>query len=456
MAAPAPLCAPAPAPAPIRAPARAPPAATLPPFSTLTWNVLIGTPLPLVAPADFVPLLGAPGAGAARLAAQLALLTAGGDAALPDIIALQELHDDRLVAAFARAAARTHDVFFSRAARAGGAALFWAWRAALFAAFFAALLGGARAAGGGGGGGGGALAALALGCGAAAAALAARALPADCTAAQFLLSGTAGGLALLVRRGKFRALAFETRAFAHQAGDALNALKPRAYAALLLEAREGGKSGEGGARLLVLHAHASLGADEHRGRQMAEAGGAAAPAAVAALAARAGLRADAPGAPPPAALLLGDLNAPWPACAPALEPLGFADAFAAGAAAAAAAAGKAEAGAAADAADAAARATTWDARNPLTRGLLIEPDARIDHVAWRAGGGAAPTAARVVFDAPPFLSDHFGVRVDFAPAPKAAAAAAERAGVSSPAPPAPGGAESRSASFDAGEPAALE
>jgi len=353
-------------------------------FTAATWNVFIGTPLRLPY-ADYVPLLGSPGEGAARLAAQLAAVKG----ALTDIFALQELHDDGVAAAFGAAFAGTHDLLASRAANARGAAAFLLWRGALGGGFGAAAGFLAAAAGAG------ALlcAALALLAAAAAALLLA---PRQCVAAQFMLSRTVGGLGLLVDRARWRVLAFETRAFSHQAGDALNALKPRAFAAALLEERAGAR-----ARLLVLHAHASLGAHAHRGRQIAEAAAAAAPAAVAALLARAragGADARAPLGPCDVpCVFLGDLNAEYGACvARAVEPLGFADAFAA--------------------AKGAPGAATWSNANPLAgRGVLREPDARVDHVLWRpAAGAAAPAAARLVLDAPPFLSDHFGLRVDFA------------------------------------------
>ena len=165
-----------------------------------------------------------------------------------------------------------------------------------------------------------------------------------CTAAQFLLSNTVGGLGLLVRRSKWRVVAFETRTFAHQAGDWLNALKPRAYAAALLEEREGARS-----RLLVLHAHASLGTDnKHRGSQIREAVAASSPEAVAAMISRANTVANEPSPssddaantlasePSPssdvvACIFLGDLNADYDDCVGSIvEPAGFVDAFTAG------------------------------------------------------------------------------------------------------------------------------
>jgi hypothetical protein len=69
-----------------------------------------------------------------------------------------------------------------------------------------------------------------------------------------------------------------------------------------------------------------------------------------------------------------------------------------------------------------ARAPTWDNANPLTNGVLLEPDARVDLVLYRngAGEGAAPRlalqplGAALVMNEAPVCSDHFGVQVRFA------------------------------------------
>lgn len=346
---------------------------------------MIGTPLPLVYPATFVSLLGSPGDGEKRLLSQLAMMQQHG---LTDLLGLQELHDDSLVTAYTQAFSSTHDFLSTSTPGPRGQVIFWLWRGSLLAAALAAcawvgtssltilpsvLL----------------LALLLVSI--------TFTLPVRCTASQFLLSETVGGLGLLIRRSKWRVLAFETRIFSHQAGDWLNAFKPRAYAAALLEEREGSRS-----KLLVLHAHASLGTDQHRGRQISETIAAASPQAVAAMMNRAnGLENDGKSTKTGeeelvACIFLGDLNADYDDCVGRIvEPAGFVDAFTAG--------------------KGCPDAKSWNNENPLAKnGLLKVPCARVDHILHRPGKGlGTPTAARVVYNEPPYLSDHFGIRCDF-------------------------------------------
>ena len=358
-------------------------------FSAASYNVFIGTALPLfVHPSDFVPLLGSPGAGAARLSAQVSMLRSSG---VTDLLALQELHDDNVAKVFAKAFDSSHIFLSSKLENVRGALCFWAWRCALLtlaAAFVksAGLSFGVSAA----------LVAMASAC------IMSYVLPERCTAAQFLLSSTVGGLGILVRRDKWRVVAFETRAFAHQEGDFLNTFKPRAYSVVLLEELHAQRS-----RLLVIHTHASLGSAKHRGRQLAEAVAAASPAAVSALLQRArpakSMTSDyddtihaGDSREPIACVFLGDFNATYEdSVGSVAEPSGFTDAFSAG--------------------KGSPFAYSWDNKNPLARdGILKCADERVDHILFRAGAGVGqPAFARIVFNDEPFLSDHFGVRVDF-------------------------------------------
>ena len=325
--------------------------------------------------------------------------------AITDLVALQELHDDSLAAAFSNAFSSTHD-FLHTSKLQRGRYFFWAWRGCLFGSVMAMSMM-ALSSASASSASASASAVFFLAGLATIFALTAVAfiMPVRCTAAQFLLSSTVGGLGLLVNRSKWRVLAFETRFFTHQAGDWLNHFKPRAFAVALLEER-GGASPR--ARLLVLHAHASLGVDEHRGLQISETVAAASPAAVAAMlertrasAADPSADADDGGAPPDsstplACIFLGDLNATYDDCVGrVVEPAGFTDAFAAG--------------------KGCPNAKSWDNCNPLASGGLLKvPCARVDHILARKGPGLGePCAARVMYNEPPYLSDHYAVRVDF-------------------------------------------
>lgn len=352
-------------------------ATSLAPFSAASYNVFIGTPLPFpTTQSPYVAMLGTPGAGASRLAAQLSRLRPE----LPSILGLQELHDDALPTAFA-SAFDTHALLVGRSSNAVGKALFLAWRTLLVAfggacaALFSALAG---------------LPALAaLFCAAVAGAgLPAAFLPHRCTPAAFLTSSTTAGLGLLVDRARFNVLMNETRAFAHQRGDMLNILKPRGYQRVVLECADGK------GLLVVIHAHTNLGSDEHRSRQVEELAAASDASAVAELLSRAG-RAGAVAPEDVPVLIIGDLNATFQGCVAAVvEAAGFCDAFVA-------------AGGDVD-------AFSWDSRNPLTKGLAPDPDGRLDHVLWRAGAArVAPVSAKLMLDEAPFVSDHFGVRVEF-------------------------------------------
>ena len=62
---------------------------------------------------------------------------------------------------------------------------------------------------------------------------------------------------------------------------------------------------------------------------------------------------------------------------------------------------------------------TWNNNNPLTSGLLREPDQRVDYVAYKLPAkfpltiSIAPIDCTIVFDKEPFISDHFGVLATF-------------------------------------------
>ena len=200
-----------------------------------------------------------------------------------------------------------------------------------------------------------------------------------------------------------RLIASETRNLSHQGGDILNALRPRAFQALLVEL-----VGAEGSYMLVLNAHTNLGGDASRHLQINEIVQASSSDALAAMIERAGLRGVRPSDVP--VLLLGDLNAPAHAASvrAVVEKAGFIDAFE-------------------ERRLPAADACSWDARNPLTNGYVKEPDARIDFVlyrpAQRAGADAGAdaeggfniraAASGICISRPPFTSDHFGVRADF-------------------------------------------
>jgi endonuclease/exonuclease/phosphatase family metal-dependent hydrolase len=249
----------------------------------------------------------------------------------------------------------------------------------------------------------------------------------------FVLGRTHGGLGTLLRRSKFRLIASESRNLAHQGGDFLNLLRPRAFQALLVEL-----VGAEGSYTLILNCHTNLGSDAARSLQIDEVVRAGGPAALGAMLDRAGLRGlvrpeDVP------VLLLGDLNATAEsASVRAAAAEGFVDSFL-------------------ERRRPDAAACSWDARNPLTNGYVKEPDSRIDYVLYRparyasAGAGAAPegaspaapsdtadafniraAASSICLSRPPFTSDHFGIATDFlasgvglAPAAAAAAAAEE-------------------------------
>jgi len=299
---------------------------------------------------------------------------------------------------------------------------------------------------GSGGGGGGAssssassslpspqrLAAAAAAIAACGALAAAALLQSELVVVSFVLGRTHGGLGTLLRRSKFRLIASESRDLAHQGGDVLNALRPRAFQALLVEF-----VGAEGSYMLVLNAHTNLGGDASRSRQIDEVVRAGGAAALDAMLDRAGLRGlvrpeDVP------VLLLGDLNATAEsASVRAAAAAGFVDSFL-------------------ERRRPEAAACSWDARNPLTNGFNKEPDGLIDHVLYRparaaagAGAGAAPSASAeadananaaafnisaaassICINRPPFTSDHYGLQTDFLAvglAPAAAAAAASAA-----------------------------
>ena len=74
-----------------------------PSFSALTFNVMVGTPIPRPFAFEDVPLLGSP-AGAPRLERQLEAVRAAG----ADLVGLQELHDCRVTRGYGAAFAASH------------------------------------------------------------------------------------------------------------------------------------------------------------------------------------------------------------------------------------------------------------------------------------------------------------------------------------------------------------
>jgi endonuclease/exonuclease/phosphatase family metal-dependent hydrolase len=378
-------------------------------LSFLTYNVFIGTAAALCAPKT--PLL-----GGARLRAQVAGLRA----LSPDVLALQELHRDGLRDAYAAAFSRSHATVSGAYFNAKGLLALAAWRGLAACALLALAWGAAAAAAGGQA----ALRSAALqlappgawAAGATAAALAATFLwlHGGAVAVHFLTGRVHGGLALLLRRSALAVRATATRNFAHQSGDALNWLRPRAFQVCLVEvlpppgeAQKEQQQQQPPRLLLIVHTHANLGHGEAgercRAAQLRELLDASSPSAVQALLEGAGLGALADPAAVPV-VCLGDFNAEFssPSLQGSLAAGGFEDACAG------------------------ARAPTWDNANPLTNGVLLEPDARVDLVLFRRarageGGDAAPPrlalqplSEALVMNEAPYCSDHFGVLVRFA------------------------------------------
>jgi endonuclease/exonuclease/phosphatase family metal-dependent hydrolase len=60
------------------------------------------------------------------------------------------------------------------------------------------------------------------------------------------------------------------------------------------------------------------------------------------------------------------------------------------------------------------KGVTWDANNYLTDGYLREPDQRIDYIFFLPGRDLTfkISDSRIVFDSPPFVSDHYGLVTD--------------------------------------------
>ena len=230
-------------------------------------------------------------------------------------------------------------------------------------------------------------------------------------AVHFLTGRVHGGLALLLRRSALAVRASCTRNFAHQHGDALNFLRPRAFQVCLVEVLAQGEAQQQQQPprlLLIVHTHANLGhgdaGERCRAAQLRELLDASSPAAVQALLEGAGLGAlVAPSAVP--VVCLGDFNAEF--ASPSLQ-------------------GTLAAGGFEDACGGASEPTWDNARNPLTNGVLLEPDARVDLVLYRNGAGAGegegaaprlalqPLGSALVMNEAPVCSDHFGVQVRFA------------------------------------------
>lgn len=66
---------------------------------------------------------------------------------------------------------------------------------------------------------------------------------------------------------------------------------------------------------------------------------------------------------------------------------------------------------------------TWAARNPLTCGILIEDDHRCDFIFYREQAeqhALVNRTCRIVMDAQPWLSDHFGILLEATLCPRRA------------------------------------
>ena len=369
-------------------------------FSVVTYNLFIGTALSVFPPKT--PLLG--GASCTRLAPQLAAVAA----LKADVLGLQEVHKDSLVDSYRDAFAATHALVHGVFHNALGLGILVAWRVVISCCALAAL------------------GCLALAgdppLSASPTYWVLAALAALCSsfflvhkgvvAYHFLTGRVHGGLALLLRRSTFAVRASYVRNFTHQNGDILNLLRPRAFQVVLAEVL-GSSSSSSSSPCLVLffHTHANLGHGEEgercRASQLKEIIGAGSPAEVQRLLDAAGLH----GVPPHSLVqvLLGDLNAEYSSASlqASLALGGFLD----------------------PCTDSSSSSSSppppsWDnGRNPLTNGVLLDEDSRVDLVLYRnpEAGSAALTlspltsgSTSLVLNQPPFLSDHFGVRVHFA------------------------------------------
>ena len=231
------------------------------------------------------------------------------------------------------------------------------------------------------------------------------------TLLNFLSGSGHGGLAIAYRRSLFRPLGCWAHSFNEQRGDFLNYWRPRAFQVLLLEPTTTSLGG-GRHAVAIVNLHLNhAGCDRtYRMQQLAQ---------VVAFAEGPEVRAAARGLPI-SVIVCGDTNAVEhePSMRKMIAPAdfgghGYSDAFLC--------AGSGE-------------RNTWQARNPLTHGYLVDPDGRLDYIFFKgpltpssapgavASGvsekGSVPTvrprACRLQFASAPFISDHFGVLASFA------------------------------------------
>lgn len=401
-------------------------------ITAMTFNVLVGSPLPSFFVRRYVPLLGSR-KGKIRLDLQQAQVSEVG----ADIVALQELHDDRVTASYSSAFAESHllvygDYFNWRGAtmltlisgivacglflllsfllvivsisiwlfftllyseEIGERAAIDLWKLPNYSseAFFYTLLSN-------------------FGLPFAIISVAIAALIAnfsELVAVSFFTGRTHGGLGLMINKKKFRVIAHETRTHASQRGDFLNAFKPRAFQMLLVEVLDNSTKEQrplslfsSSKYLLILNTHTNLGEDINRSLQFDEIISASSLTSIAEFCANAGVRTSLPENIP--VMLMGDLNAESHSSSVIglINEGGFVDAFA-------------------DyrkmSSDTLSPSLTWDSENPLTSSFNIEHDKRIDYILLKQDKAMslAITNSSIVCCKPPFTSDHYGVSAEF-------------------------------------------
>jgi endonuclease/exonuclease/phosphatase family metal-dependent hydrolase len=405
-------------------------------FSTLTFNVLVGSPLPSFFVRHYIPVLGSR-KGKLRLDLQQNQLAEIG----ADIIALQELHDDRVTTSYATAFSNSHLLIYGDHFNWRGT-LMLTTLISLVACFlwlsFICLLGI------------GSFSLLAFltflfpkeideqvatelfgvqsfnlqsfisnllstfGIPIAIVSVVIAisiAIFCDLVAISFFTGRTHGGLGLLVNKKKFRIIAHETKTHTSQQGDVLNIFKPRAFQMLLVEVLENPDIERKPSSsilpppnfLFIMNAHTNLGKDSHRSLQFDEIVDATSHSSIAAFCARAGVRHCVPENIP--VLLFGDLNAESHSLSVIrlLEKGQFVDTFA-------------------DYQKISSEKTrilgpalTWDSENPLTTSFNVEHDKRIDYILVRKNKASFLKMENVsiVCCKPPFTSDHYGVYAEF-------------------------------------------
>lgn len=407
----------------------------MPSLSAMTFNVLVGSPLPSFLVRQYVPVLGSR-KGKIRLDLQQENLREINS----DIIALQELHDDRVTASYSSAFSATHLLVYGD---------YFNWRGALMLSiiscvfaimnwlllsfllvifsismwlFFTLLFSkeiGERAAidlwrlpdysdqsffpnlfsnfG------------LVLALFAAGGTIL-LANFSELVAVSFFTGRTHGGLGLMINKKKLRVIAHETKTHLSQRGDILNMFKPRAFQLLLVEVLDNTTQERLPSSsllpppkyLFIINAHTNLGEDDHRSLQFDEIVSASSTASISEFCARAGVRKFVPEDIP--VLLMGDLNAEShsPSVVGLMNSGCFIDVFA-------------DYRKVLSDSGNTVPSLTWDRDNPLTKTFNIEHDKRIDYILMKQDKSSSfeVSNSTIVCSKPPFTSDHYGVFAEF-------------------------------------------